>query len=408
MQKTETRPASKTLPYAWVILVVVYLASVAAPFNFFKIPTIMPVLVQHFNISLAQAGALMSLIALVGLVLALPAGLIMQRFGPRLTILAALGLLTAGSWAGSQAGSFTTLMFSRAIEGLGIGLISVAAPATITAWFPPERQGTPMGLWSTWVPVGSVVMFNLAPRLAVSLGWPAVWWVGAIFPGLVIVLVLLLLKNPPAPAGSGGVGFQNPGPGQAASQAAGLRQALANRNIWLLALSFGFFNLAFLSFGTYYPTFLNQARGYSLDQAAFVASIATLVIIGSSPMAGWFSDQIGSRRLLFSLPYLGLAILMLLPFQVEGQAITAVMITQGILIGAIPTNTLAAVPEIMRRPEWVGIGMAAILIGQNLGQLVGPMMFGTIAYGYGWTVAGLTIVPVCLLAFLSAWWVRAK
>ena len=61
-QKSFTKPAVQVLPYAWVILAVVYLASVAAPLNQFKVPPIMPVLMQELGIDLAGAGSLMSVI----------------------------------------------------------------------------------------------------------------------------------------------------------------------------------------------------------------------------------------------------------------------------------------------------------------------------------------------------------
>ena len=75
MIKSQPVPAqgkSLITPYAWVILAVVYFASVVAPFNQFKIPPLMPVLMQTFQIDLTQAGLLMSIIAMIGLVLALP------------------------------------------------------------------------------------------------------------------------------------------------------------------------------------------------------------------------------------------------------------------------------------------------------------------------------------------------
>ena len=71
-QSISAQEKSPIIPYAWVILAVVYFASVVAPFIQFKIPPIMPVLMQTFQIDLTQAGLLMSIIAMIGLVLALP------------------------------------------------------------------------------------------------------------------------------------------------------------------------------------------------------------------------------------------------------------------------------------------------------------------------------------------------
>ena len=110
--QTSIRPALNVLPYAWVILAVVYLASVVAPFNQFKVPPIMPVLMDEFKINLAQAGALMSLIAVTGLLLALPAGISLQRSGPKITVVAALGSMALGAVLGALSGSIAVLLTS--------------------------------------------------------------------------------------------------------------------------------------------------------------------------------------------------------------------------------------------------------------------------------------------------------
>jgi predicted MFS family arabinose efflux permease len=393
------KPSAAVLPYAWVILVVVYLASVVAPFNQFKVPPIMPILIDNFQITLAQAGSLMSLIALVGLLLALPGGIILQRLSPKVTAVIAMGFIAIGSVIGALAGTFSILMVSRLLEGVGIGLIGVAAPATIAAWFPPERQGTPMGIWATWVPVGTVAMYNLAPLLASSWGWQAVWWSGVIFALLMMLISALLLKSPPVQ------GDNIPHP---AIDLRTLQIALTNRDIWLLSLGFACFNFVFVSFSTYYPTFLNEIRGYNLGEAALIASIATMVIILSAPMAGLLSDWIGSRRLLFTIPYLLVALLLLLPFRVLGWQIIAVMVALGIIVGAIPTATFTAAPELMHKPYLAGVGLAVILVGQYSGQLLGPLFFGYLVEFQGWVTSGDLLIPFCILALISGWLVRIR
>ena len=389
---------SRVLPYAWVILAVVYFASVVAPFNQFKIPPIMPVLMQTFQIDLTEAGQLMSIIAVIGLVLALPTGIILQRLGPKFTLLIALGLMAIGAMIGALSDSFFSLLGSRVVEGLGMGLMGVTAPATIAMWFPPNRQGTPMGIWATWVPVGSVAVYNLAPALASSLGWQSVWWIGTGFAFVMMIFCGFLVVLPPAQKQADSQVQQMPD----------LRMALSNRNIWLIALEFACFNLALVSLGTYYPTFLSQVRGYSLGQAAFVSSIGTILILFSAPAAGWVSDRIGSRRLIFSFPFLAIAVLLIFPFRVTGWQIIAIMVVQGIIAGAIPTATFAAVVEVMRKPEWAGLGLAVVLIGQNFGQLLGPILFGEMVERFGWEMAGYLLIPFCLIGFVGGWMVKVR
>ncbi|MBI5952840.1 MAG: MFS transporter [Chloroflexi bacterium] len=397
-QPVPAQEKSPVAPYAWVILAVVYFASVVVPFNQLKIPPIMPVLMRGLQINLTQAGLLMSIIAMIGMALSLPTGVILQRLGPKATLLISLSLMAAGAGIGAFATGFTVLLGSRVVEGLGMGLMGVAAPATIAMWFPPDKQGTPMGIWATWFPIGAVVIYNLAPMMASSLGWQSVWWAGAGFAVLMMVLSGLLVTRPPSS-------------NQAGSQpqsAPRLGQALANRNIWLLALAFACMNFSMSALSTYYPTFLNEVRSYPLGQAAFISSIATLVILFSSPAAGWLSDRAGSRRLFFSLPFLALAALFALPFRVIGWQISALMIFQGLLLGAVPTATFAAAPEIMRKPEWAGLGLAVILLGQNFGQLLGPIFFSEMTGRLGWVTAGTLLIPFCLLGFVSGWMVKVK
>lgn len=399
MQKATTYPFALTADrYAWLVLAAVYLASVAAPFNQFKVPPILPTLMEQFGVNLSQGGLLMSTVALTGLLLALPAGLIVQRLGSRLSGLIALGCLTVGAILGGLSPSFGVLAFSRIIEGVGIGLMGVIAPATIAQWFSPQRQGAAMGIWATWVPVGSVLMYNLAPRFTVTYGWQMVWWGGAVFTLLTASLYAWIVRQPP----------QSEAQEEIAQPFPSFRQALANRDIWLLGATFACFNFVLVSIGTYYPTFLHEVRGYPLPTASFLASIATLVVLFSAPAAGWLSDRLNSRRLLITVPFLAIAVLLLFPFQVRGAGIVLLMGLQGLLVGAIPTATFAAAPEVMGKPQWAGLGLAVVLFGQYIGQLIGPLVFGELVLRFDWFVAALLLIPLCGIGFLLAWKMRLR
>lgn len=158
---------------AWLVLVVLLLFSIAAPLNQFKVPPIMPVLMATLKVSVGQAGLLMSVYAITGLVLALPAGLIFQLAGYRLTSLLAGGSIVIGAAWGALSGDMTSLLASRVIEGIGTSFMAVLAPSVIAMWFRPERRGAAMGIWSGWVPIGSAAMLAAAPLLTRGAGRPS-------------------------------------------------------------------------------------------------------------------------------------------------------------------------------------------------------------------------------------------
>lgn len=373
-----TRPDGE----AWLVLVVLLLFSIAAPLNQFKVPPIMTLLMGSLRISVGQAGLLMSVYAITGLVLALPAGLIFQRAGYRLTSLLAGGSIVVGAAWGALSGDMTGLMLSRVVEGIGTSFMAVLAPAVVAAWFRPERRGTAMGVWSAWVPVGSAVMLGAAPLLTRAGGWQTVWWAGCGYALVTTILALTLARSSPAS------GESAPGDsGTTAELSTG--QVLRHRDLWLLSLAFGCFNMVVLALITYLPTFLHLVRGLSLPQAGLLAGIPSLVSIASGAAGGLLSDRIGSRKrvLLAGLVLMAVAMPLTIVFA-PPAALLLLLIVQGLAMGLVPTNTFSAAVETVGGGRRGGLAMGVIMVGQNAGFLLGPVVFGALVEsGGGWPLA---------------------
>jgi len=180
---------------AWLVLAVLLLFSIAAPLNQFKVPPIMPILIHELGLSVSGAGLLMSVYAVTGLIMALPAGLIYQKAGPRATGILAGGSVLLGAALGALSHSMGGLLVGRAVEGIGTSFMAVLAPAVIAQWFTARQRGTAMGIWAAWVPMGSTAMLLLAPRLAQASSWHAVWWFGAVY-ALAATLLYLAVVRP--------------------------------------------------------------------------------------------------------------------------------------------------------------------------------------------------------------------
>jgi nitrate/nitrite transporter NarK len=292
------------------------------------------------------------------------------------------------------------LLATRLVEGAGMGLISVVSPALIAMWFPPEKRGGPMGVWGTWIPLGSLIMFNVAPGLEAIAGWQAVWWAGSAFALVAFLLFWLLVRLPPTVGAGSPAEIQS----KATQEMPNLRQALAGKNIWLLALAYGCYN--FIVVGvviTFFPTFLNTARGYSLANASVITSISFLVSVFAAPLGGWLSDRLGTRKPFLLIPYLLLAVWIVLAFSAAGWLITAAMLVFGIIAALIPISIFAVVPEAMGSAQLAGLGMAVLLLGQNLGQLLGPLVFGKLVERIGWVNSGYWVAPVVIIGITASW-----
>lgn len=400
------REPAQTPGYAWVVLFAIYLATLAAPLNQTKAPPLLPILRETFGLDYGSAGQFIGIFSIMGIVLALPAGFILQKIGIKITGLVAVGSIMVGSALGALADGAFLLFFARFIEGTGMGLIMVAAPAAISLWFPAEKRGLPMGLWASSVGLGIIVALNLAPKLEAAYNWQAVWWAGAAFAAIAFVLFGILFRMPKgdeipaAPA--------QPAPETPADKPVSLTRAMANASLWMVAISFGLYNLTVMGWNGLYPDFLNTERGYSLEGASSITSLLMLAGIFAGPIGGFISDRIGSRKKMIVIPLILLAVLFLFPFTVTGGMISVVLILAGIMVGIIAPVILAAVPEIMKKPQTIGIGMGVAALCQNLGMYIGPSLFGQLLLITTWEIAGYLMIPLCVVGVITAWMAKIR
>lgn len=88
---------------AWLVMLSAYLAGIAVALNQFKVPPVMQVLVNQLNVDLTTGGWLMSSFAVAGVILGIPAAIVLRKFGPKGSGLAALGCTVLGSVIGALA-----------------------------------------------------------------------------------------------------------------------------------------------------------------------------------------------------------------------------------------------------------------------------------------------------------------
>ncbi|MES9995342.1 MFS transporter [Desulfovibrio aminophilus] len=395
MSKVAKGPDS---PYAWWMLAVVFFVGIAAPINQFKVPPIMQQLCISLDVSLTTAGWLMSVFSLVAIILALPAGFIIRKIGIRTAGVLAMLSFVVGSLLGVFSTSPSMLLFSRVIEGLGMCLIAITGPAAISYWFTPAKLGTAMGLWGAWVPLGLVIMFNVAPRIGAG-DWHIVWWTSTAYAVFALILFVTCYRMPK--------GTERKDPGKEPTLQS-IFAKLKVRDIWLLAFAFLAQNVCQITINSFMPTFMGTHLGMSPAKAGFTASLLMLISIVSGALAGVWSDKINSRKKPTFIAMGALALLMLCPFSLPAEWMTGYMLILGIFIGIIPTCVFAAAPEIMGNPEDSGIGLSVVAVGQNLGMFFGPGLYGMLIENVGWTTAGYMIIPVLVLGIIATLMMRIR
>ncbi|MDR1677642.1 MAG: MFS transporter [Deltaproteobacteria bacterium] len=381
----------KTSAYAWVILALIYFSSMAAPLNQFKVPPVMGLLISSYGLTLAVAGLLMGIFALIGVILALPSGFIMGRIGVKKAGLAALIFLMAGSALGAVLTGTSVLMTSRVLEGVGMCLMSIVAPTALAHWFPPNKHGLAMGIWGTWVPVSSIISFAVFPKVADKAGWPGVAWSSFGYSVVLFILFIFLFKMPK----TNEMAQVKP---SFEKELSSLKKVVSQGQPWLLSLSFCGYIMLAISLITFLPTYFSTVRGLGPQAAANASQIYLISNTLGIIVGGLLCDKYGSKRCIV-LAYLIAGLLMLF-FFAPGNYIYLTMIAVAFIGPIGVTPSFSAAPQLVA-PEDAGRAMALLALGQNLGMSIGPPVFGRIAES-SWNQAGYFTIPVVLLAAFLA------
>lgn len=400
--------ADKAPAKAWAVLAVTYLASVCAPLCQFKIPPLASWLFPAFHGALdaVSFGTLMSAIAIIGVILAFPAAFIAKKMGLRSVILLSVACLGVGSAIGGFASTLELLMFSRLLEGVGIGLIGVAAPSCVTIWFPRKMRGIALGIWATWVPVGSVLAFNTVPAMAAAGGYQLPFFVIAGVCAVAFVLFAAVFTMPQGASADMGVegSFKES------------FKYLKNRRIWILGAVFFLFSFATIGImNTYYNTFLESQLGMDAQSAAFYSSLIMAISIVAAPITGRISDKVPiGRKYLVGI----VMMVILLPtaffmFNTGAGAVSimwAVIILQGVGGGMCGGSLRPMAPIVMPQTAMgATMGMAIMQFCQNMGSAVGSPLFGAVMSSCGWQMSSLILqLPCYVLGLILIFFVMPR
>ena len=145
-----------------------------------------------------------------------------------------------------------------------------------------------------------------------------------------------------------------------------------------------------------------------MASASLALSTVMFVVLIASPIVGILLDKLGARKPVMLVAFVVVMVMMLFPFNISGGMITAWMILLGLVGGSLPVACFSAVPEIMRKPQLAGIGMAVLMVGQNVGQLVGAPLFGALAESAGWATAGYGMIPALVVGLAASWLIKIR
>lgn len=144
-------------PYRWVILVLLWLIYFSfGVINRSPAPLVTPI-IRDLGISYGQMGFVLGSWQLTYIFFAIGAGVIMDRWGVRRSIMFGAVVIAFSSIIRFAAVDFLSLLFFVALFGVGGPMISIGCPKTIATWFTGKERGTAVGIYTTGPWIGGIV-----------------------------------------------------------------------------------------------------------------------------------------------------------------------------------------------------------------------------------------------------------
>jgi MFS family permease len=247
---------------------------------------------RTFQISGVQLGNLAACYFYAYLLLQIPAGILLDRFGPRKTTTLAITICAIGSLIFAQSDSLLIAGIGRFLTGAGAAFAAVNCLKLIANWFPLKQFAFMAGLMMTLAMLGAV-----GGQAPLSAFIEAVEWRHAMeiiaFAGLVLAAIFWLFIRDVAPDHKKEIHIVSP----KLSLFASLKQILKNPQAWWLSAYSGFAFAPVMVFGGLWGvSFTAESFGISHNIAAQSVSLIFIGFAVGAPVFGWFSDWIGNRK----------------------------------------------------------------------------------------------------------------
>ncbi len=412
--------------YGWLIVAAAFVSLGLTYTVWYSFSVFYVALLEEFGWSRAASAGVFSLFVIVVGLAGAAAGALVDRLGPGRIISVAVIILAAGLVACSRITSLWQFyLFFGVITAVGLSATGwVSCVTMINRWF-SARLGAALGIASSGIGVGILVMVPFSQWLINQMGWRSAYIAVA---GIVLVgvlpIALLLMQGRPEDLGLLKDG-RRPGtesPPRTGAPAKKSRvvdekwartpwtvgRALRTRRYWMLFATMALANIATQMIFVHQVAFLVDG-GYDKLLAASIVGLVGLFSVGAKIGWGWISDRLG-REITWSLgltsTLVAIALLSLTRF-VPSLALTylfAIVFALG--YGATAPLTPAVSADLFAGSRFGSI-YGSLTIANGLGSATGAWFAGyifdvtgsyLIAFGTGAACGLLSIVAMWMIA----------
>ncbi|MSQ24404.1 MAG: MFS transporter [Chloroflexi bacterium] len=391
-----------------VLLAVLAGCSFVFPMSIFILSPLLVDVSREFQVSIAQAGALVTFTALPSALLAVLIGPLSDYLGRRPLLVGGTSLLALASFAATVAPTYELMVASRILSGLGAAAMGPSIFAAVGDLFPYAERGKAYG-WTVGAnTLASIMGIPMATLLAAAFSWRWSFAMVGIATG-VAAIVLAWLYRPAALAtpseAAGSADPDQPIRSRATliqSYRAGYRAVLQTRSALAVCGSSFSMSVGLMAFETYLGALLINRYHIGTGELAPIFGLAGLGTLIGAQIGGRLGDRVGHKPFMSLSVVASLPFLLVLAYSNVGLAVAAALnFFRNIPMGMRFTAASAIISEVVpgARATMQAINQSSF----NSGVMLGSFLGGIIVEQYGYNhVALLTVVGALTSASLVA------
>jgi sugar phosphate permease len=417
------RPGSPPTHVRFQIFLWVFFAALVAYLQRSTLSVVAVPLTRELGFTHGQIAWLFNAFLIIYALFQVPGGLFGQRVGPRRATLLSIVLSTVGT-AGfalapglaPAAALFLVLAAARVVVGIAQGGLFPTNAGLVEAWFPPRRWALMNGLQVTGLSLGAMLAAPLMAWLMTTHDWPFAVYSTCV-PGVVLAAAWWWLvrdtprEDPRVSAAEIAVIELGAGPRRERRfEWAPVRAVLTDRNILWLTVGYLLQNYAYYFVIQWSFSYLVEARGLTMLQGGWLASIPFAVGALGASLGGYWCD-LASARLgprwgfrLLPMTMMPLAALLLWVAIRADSAYAAVAALAACFGAAQMTQAPFWAAAFWVAREQASAATGVLNFGGNLGGIIGTFLVGYLVEHFGWTAAFTTGVGFSLAC--AATWFR--
>lgn len=373
---------------AWIVAAATIFAGISLALVQNKVAPCMTTLMTAFDIDMATAGWLSSLFSLVGIVMAIPASIVLNKLGPKKSGIIALVCAIIGSLVGVFSGNIALLMASRIIEGVGVGLIAVVGPSLVAMWFPETKRGLPMSIWGAYQMGAQAIMFFLGGVLTTNFGWQGMWWFAFAACLVALVFYVLCVKSPRPEDSFADV----------ENESVSIVEGMKSPSAWILSVTTMLFCIGCFGFVNWIATYWAEAFSWSEGQANMWVGYFSIGGVIGAVIIGALLNKIRNRKVFGMVALVAYGVVSMIGMYFSTPIfMIAFVVVYAFVDAGFPCVLWTMAPQTVKKPELAGVALGVVCVGFNVGILLGPPIVGAVVEAFGWNAGAWVICGVCIL-----------